>query len=215
MSGKPGPIELRNARSSRSGVTDGHIIDLTSRAPLPWQRFSPFYPHGGIPMPFYPDRLAASVEGIWQGLKRFEFEDRIDKRCFENRSMQGLKRTSRAKGQAGRPRGRVLGHQMGCREDILLDYVAARVLIYLPAYRWVLEHHLRVELGQLRDMAERGPLVLLDYSTMDDVTRTDRPLSHAGLVRAWLQQRWPAPELELPPAVRAVIEEEGKKGAAP
>ena len=54
---------------------DVHILDVTSSGPEPWVRFSPFYPHGSIPVPFSPGLLSASVEGIWQGLKVFEFMD--------------------------------------------------------------------------------------------------------------------------------------------
>ncbi len=51
------------------------IFDLTSKGPEPWVRFSPFYPHGGIPIPDTPGAFAQSVEGLWQGLKVFEHED--------------------------------------------------------------------------------------------------------------------------------------------
>ena len=48
------------------------IIDVTSRGEEPWIRVSPFYPHGGIPVPFSESMFSASVEGVWQGLKVFE-----------------------------------------------------------------------------------------------------------------------------------------------
>src|SRR5215475_9246090 len=105
------------------------VVNVTSKANLPWRRFSPFFPHGGIPIPFWPGRTAQSVEGIWQGLKRFENEDCVDTEIFENRTMTGLKRTGRARGKLGTPRGRVLGHQCGEHRDILLNYLQARVLI--------------------------------------------------------------------------------------
>lgn len=31
---------------------DPAIVDVTSKGPEPWVRFSLFYPHGGIPVPF-------------------------------------------------------------------------------------------------------------------------------------------------------------------
>ena len=46
------------------------IVDVTSKGPMPWMKFSPFYPHGGIPVPFSPGYVSESVEGIWQGLKK-------------------------------------------------------------------------------------------------------------------------------------------------
>lgn len=48
------------------------IIDVTSRSSEPWVHFSPFYPHGNIPVPLSPGYVGESVEGIWQGLKVFE-----------------------------------------------------------------------------------------------------------------------------------------------
>lgn len=48
------------------------MLDVTSKGPEPWQRFSPFYAHGGIPVPFSVGLAGVSIEGIWQGLKVFE-----------------------------------------------------------------------------------------------------------------------------------------------
>ncbi len=164
-------------------------IDLTSRAPEPWVRFSPFYPHGGVPVPLSPGRTAQSVEGIWQGLKVFETAD-VDLEKFENTTMRRLKRTVRKF-------GRCLGHRAGVDGDQLLDYIPARHAIYLPAYRWVLEHKLQEEIAALRELAARTdpelPILLLDYETNTDVNNRAKPLSHAGLVMHYLLGRWPEP----------------------
>src|SRR5690242_21207159 len=90
------------------------IFDLTSRGPLPWVRFSPFYPHGGIPVPFSPGQTGASVEGIWQGLKVFARQD-VDPSKLANTTMRGLKRSARQLGA-------VLGHRAGIEGDRLLAY---------------------------------------------------------------------------------------------
>jgi hypothetical protein len=92
---------------------------------------SPFYPHGGIPVPFTPGAVGASVEGIWQALKVFEGAD-VDEAKLDVTSMVGLKRTVRR-------HGAVLGHRRGVHGDALLGYEAARRQIYLPSYRWVLD----------------------------------------------------------------------------
>ena len=64
-------IVICNRRTSLEKIQQRHphaaIFDVTSRGPQPWVRFSPFYPHGGIPVPFSPGRVSASVEGIRQG----------------------------------------------------------------------------------------------------------------------------------------------------
>ena len=84
------------------------ILDVTSRGPNPWIRFSPFYAHGEIPVPLMANRTAQSVEGIWQGLKVFESSG-IDESKFDVTSGRGLKRTVRK-------HGRVVGHQKGNEE---------------------------------------------------------------------------------------------------
>lgn len=158
------------------------VLDLTSKGVEPWVRFSPFYPHGGIPIPNTPGQSAQSVEGLWQGLKVFERED-IDPRKWAITDMAGIKR-------GGKSRGGVRGHRFGVGSDVLLGYRDARVRIYLPAYRWVLEHRLTAEVEQLRRLTGET-LVLLDYETNPDVDDLSRPLSHAALVKLHLDGAWP------------------------
>ena len=156
---------------------------MTAKGPKPWVRFSPFYPHGQIPIPLSPGRFGQSVEGIWQGLKVFESED-VDPSRFEITAMKGLKRTVRKY-------GKVRGHRAGVLGAELLDYETARRRIYLPAYRHVLERALTDELQKLKAAAAKGPVVLLDYEVNTDLSDLSRPLSHAGLIVAYLEDRWP------------------------
>jgi hypothetical protein len=160
------------------------VIDVTSKGDEPWVRFSPFFPHGGIPIPNTPSLTAQSVEGLWQGLKVFERED-IDPCKWAITDMSHIKR-------GGKSRGAIRGHRFGVGSDILLGYREARFRIYLPAYKWVLEHRLVSEVEQLRRLAANQPLVLLDYETNADVNDLSRPLSHAALVMHYLQGSWPA-----------------------
>jgi hypothetical protein len=159
------------------------ILDVTSKGPDPWVRFSPFYPHGGIPVPKSPGQTAASVEGLWQGLKVFEKED-IDPSKWRITTMRGIKRS-------GRSRGAVRGHRHGVGSDVLLGYRDARYRIYLPAYRWVLENRLVAEVEQLREHARERTVVLLDYETNGDVDDLSSPLSHAALVKWFVEGSWP------------------------
>ena len=159
------------------------VLDVTSKGEGPWVRFSPFYPHGGIPVPNSPGTLAQSVEGLWQGLKVFERED-VDPSRWQIKDMRGIKR-------AGRARGQVRGHRFGVGSGVLLGYRDARYHIYLPAYRWVLENRLAAEVQRLREAAARGPVVLLDYETNGDAEDLSRPLSHAALVQHYLEGKWP------------------------
>ncbi len=163
------------------------VIDVTSKGPQPWVKFSPFYPHGNIPIPFAYEadnvKTAQSVEGIWQGLKVFETAD-IDEIVMHLKNMRGLKRTQKRFGQT-------LGHRAGLNGEKLLPYLEARRLIYLPSYRFVLQHHLQTELQVLSDLAEAQTLILLDYETNADPHNPAKPLSHAALIRAELLGQWP------------------------
>lgn len=154
------------------------VVDVTSKAENEtWRRFSPFYPHGNIPVPGMIGHVGQSVEGIWQGLKVFEHEG-ADLKKLKTRSMVGLKRPVTEK------RGRVLGHTWRDGGEVL-GYVEARKRIYLPAYDHVLESHLQNELTLLRGLlheSQKG-LVLLDYETNEDVEDTHRPLAHASLIK--------------------------------
>lgn len=177
-------VHIESRRTSPATLAKRHpgagVVDVTSKGPEPWVRFSPFFPHGGIPIPGRAD-AAQSVEGLWQGLKVFEREG-TDPRKWALTTMSGIKR-------GGASRGPVRGHQFGTE---LLDYRAARFRIYLPAYRWVLENRLSCEVAALRQLAGAGPLVLLDYETNADPNDLSAPLSHAALVRAFLEGAWPA-----------------------
>lgn len=116
------------------------------------------------------------------GLKVFEKEG-IDPKKWAVTNMSGIKRS-------GRSRGKVLGHRFGLNSETLLGYLDARRQIYLPAYCWVLENRLQKEIAQLRDMVNRGDLVLLDYETNGDVNDLSSPLSHAALVKMWIEDHW-------------------------
>ncbi|SRR6266508_2610726 len=164
---------------------NAHILDVTSRGLQPWVKFSPFYPHGNIPVPLSPGYFAASVEGIWQGLKVFDHAD-IDLNSFANTTMAGLKRTTRAHGP-------VRGHRAGVSSTALLSYRDARYQIYLPAYRWVLDHRLQTELEQLQHVSHSQNVILLDYETNGDIENLTKPLSHAALIVKYLANRWPEP----------------------
>jgi hypothetical protein len=96
-------VEVASKRRRTAFPATTVVVDVTSRGPEPWVRLSPFYPHGGIPMPLSPGDVGASVEGIWQGLKVFADAD-VDASKLTVTKMTGLKRTVRKFGP-------VLGHR--------------------------------------------------------------------------------------------------------
>ena len=165
----------KTLESLKAQYPDAMIIDVTSHAQDEFVKFSPFYPNGGIPVPFTDD-IAVSVEGIWQGLKVFEDAD-VDTSFFSKRDMKNLKRTVRKYGPC-------LGHRKGVHGEELLGYIEARKHIYLPCYKWILEN-------KLQKLVAAKPVVLLDYNTNPDVNNPKKPLSHASLIKAYIEGNYP------------------------
>ena len=126
-----------------------------------------------------------TVEGIWQGLKVFETTD-VDASKLLISNMKGIKRSARKY-------GKVLGHRAGFFGDKLLSYGEARRQIYLPSYQWVLDNSVQDLLKKLElEYLDIGKtVVLLDYETNCDVDNLSRPLSHAGLIKLYLESNWP------------------------
>jgi hypothetical protein len=159
------------------------IADVTSKATTGLVKLSPFYPHGDIPVPFSEGYTSECVEGIWQGLKVFEGAD-IDISLFKNDTMKDIKRTVR---KYGKP----LGHRKGVHGKELLNYLEARFQIYLPSYKWILENKVKDIINKLAEASKDKDIVLLDYETNCDVFNTRKPLSHAGLIKAYVEKNFP------------------------
>lgn len=167
---------------------DAIIADATSHATDGLVKLSPFYPHGNIPIPFTDGMTATCVEAVWQGLKVFENVD-VDVEMFKNDTMKNIKRTVR---KFGRP----LGHRKGVHGKELLDYTTARMEIYVPTYKWMLEHYCMNIIERLRVANKTKTIVLLDYNTNCDLKDTSKPLSHAFLVKAYAEGLYPFGENE-------------------
>lgn len=159
------------------------LVDVTSKATDSLVKLSPFYPHGDIPVPFSEGVTATCVEAIWQGLKVFETTD-VDTQLFRNASMKNIKRTSRKYGVP-------LGHRKGVHGTELLSYLEARHTIYLPVYKWMLENKVTSILERLREASKTKTIILLDYNTNCDVNDLKTPLSHAFLIKAYIEGLYP------------------------
>ena len=166
------------------------LADVTSSAKDGLVKLSPFYPHGGIPVPFSDGFTATCVEAIWQGLKVFEGCD-VDIQMFKNDTMKNIKRTVR---RFGKP----LGHRKGVNGTELLGYIEARKQIYIPVYRWVLENKVVGIIERLREASKTKTIVLLDYDTNADVENAKKPLSHASLVKAYAEGIYPYDDVDVP-----------------
>lgn len=166
------------------------LADVTSGAKDGLVKLSPFYPHGGIPVPFSDGYTATCVEAIWQGLKVFEDAD-VDVQMFQNDTMKNIKRTVR---RFGKP----LGHRKGVNGTELLGYIEARKKIYIPTYRWVLENKVPHIIERLREASKTKTIVLLDYDTNADVENAKKPLSHASLIKAFVDGIYPYGDVIIP-----------------
>lgn len=162
-------------RESKSRVPEDELwIDVSSSAEYPFNQLSPFYPHGGIPIPGKPGALSDSVEGIWQGLK--VIRGKTAPRFFQG---TGQKRGG----------GKPSGHQFGDQKR-LLGLVEARQKIYIPAYRWTLENRVEPDvLKQLIDNCFRGVTQRL-YDREDNASiHVDQPLSHAKVLVDYVNEQ--------------------------
>jgi hypothetical protein len=159
------------------------IIDVTSNSTGEYVKLSPFYPHGSIPVPFSDNVFSYSVEGVWQGLKVFNNEG-IDISCFSNKSMSNLKRTIK---KFGVP----LGHKKGIEGRDLFDYLTARKLIYVPTYYWMLENKATEEIEKLCNIVLSNDIVFLDFDTNSDIENLNKPLSHASLIKKFIELKHP------------------------
>jgi len=173
----------KKAATILKNYPDAILADVTSSAKDGLVKLSPFYPHYGIPVPFSEGYTATCVEAIWQGLKVFESCD-VDVEMFKNDTMKNIKRTVR---RFGRP----LGHRKGVNGTELLGYIDARKQIYIPTYKWVLENKVANIIERLREANKTKTIVLLDYDTNADVENAKKPLSHASLIKAYVEGIYP------------------------
>ena len=176
----------RKLEKVKEDFPNATILDITSTSNMRYaQILSPFYPHMNIPIPFTEGLTATCVEAVWQGLKVFDGAD-VDFATFRNDTMRDLKRTVR---KYGMPKG----HRKGAYGKELLGYFEARMLIYLPTYKWVLDnvpevHHV---VERIKEQSKIHDIILLDYNTNIDVRDASKPLSHAGLVKLYIEGNYP------------------------
>lgn len=175
---------VKSKRCNLKRLTNLHpeafVVDVTSKGPAPWVKFSPFYPHGDIPIPFSEPDTAFSVEGIWQGLKVFR-DHGVDRTKFYISSMKNIKRTIRKNGP-------ILGHQKGLFSKEILSYQDARLQIYLPSYTWVIENCLAGQIEVLKQILSEKDILFLDYQTNENIHDLRKPLSHAAIIKNYLER---------------------------
>lgn len=192
----------RKLENIQKEFPNADILDVTSTSKLRYaQLLSPFYPHRNIPIPFSDGYYATCVEAIWQGLKVFEGCD-IDINTFENDTMIGIKRTVK---RFGKP----LGHRKGIYGTELLNYFDARMQIYLPTYKWMLENVSDVKnvIQRISERAKTHDIVFLDYNTNDNFRDISSPISHAALVKLYIEGNYPSSNQSFTPMSSEEVKE--------
>ena len=129
---------------------------------------------------------------------------------FKNDTMKNIKRTVR---RFGKP----LGHRKGVYGTELLGYIEARKQIYIPTYKWVLENKVANIIERLRTASNEGKtIILLDYDTNADVENAKKPLSHASLIKAYVEGTYPygdnIPDVPTETESPKKIKKSGEKG---
>ncbi|MDE7025815.1 MAG: hypothetical protein K2O88_08055, partial [Paramuribaculum sp.] len=92
--------------------------------------------------------------------------------------------------------GKPLGHQKGVHSSDLLSYEEARRFIYLPTYKWVLDNVAEVHqmVSRIAEKSRECDIVFLDYNTNEDWQNLKSPLSHAALLKLYIEGHYPTGE---------------------
>lgn len=155
-------------------------IDVSDDAEPPWERLSPNYQHGQIPIPGMPRMLTECVQGAMEGLKLI--------------SKQGLPGKLNPGYFVGPGRERevkadewLLGWSYEGRR---LSLPEARRLIFIPAYVWTLQNKTHGVLAKLKLLGRKHDedgldLVVYDGVPGDDLDDYETPLSAAAILVAY------------------------------
>lgn len=143
------------------------FIDVSSYGSEGWNVLSPRYDHGGIPVPGMPGKVSRTLEGIWQGLKRFP-DAPEDLAMFE---------TGRPKKRRGKPLGHVY------EDKVLAGVVEARERIFVPAYSWMLANlpSAKAKYEELLVLARTHMVYIYDRDANGEI-KVDKPYAHAAFL---------------------------------
>lgn len=161
---------------------DGYefAFDVSSKSKQ-FSSFSPFNNLDNIPHPCSKDILCKSVECIWQGSKVFSLENPAPDYFV----LFGKKSFMKNKGK--KPLGTWAGGH-----DIITNVGDARRTVYIPAYRWVLDNRLRLQVKRILKIArshQRKRMYLYDFNDNFDVDNP-APLAHCSVLAQYLNEKY-------------------------
>lgn len=149
-----------------------------------WRSLNPFTMHGhdAVPVPGQPQRGAASVEAVWQGLKIVDGSTAEE--MFNQTPHKRPPDRERGAGYSYRDSTFVLG-------GTELDMVSARLLIYLPTYLHVLEHLVPDDVhARIAEALAAGEIVAFyDWDHNFDLFDDTASYSHSALLTRYYTGR--------------------------
>lgn len=144
------------------------IVDLTTiQNGNKFNKLSPYYPHGGIPIPNTPNLQLDSVNEVWQKLYDKGNERNKDDVCKSIRFKKGL------------------------HINEYFTYVEARQKIFIPIYCWMLENKAYKIIENLRKLLLFKAIVIIDRSINENIDDINKPLSCAFLLKAYIEGKEP------------------------
>lgn len=153
-------------------------IDVSAKTGPEWAVLTPGFDHGDIPVPGMAGTTSRTVDGIWEGLKRFE---------NQGEDLTLLDATKPKKRKLTTATGRLVGYVY--QGEALKDEVEARKRIWLPAYVWMIEHcpAAKAKFDELVEMARTQTIHLYDTEENADV-HDPRPLAHAAVLAEMVKE---------------------------
>ncbi len=153
---------------------------------------SPLYPHGfELPTTYSenaegPDsgKKAFSLEGLWEGLKSYTLDEKIDYSKF---TIQNQKISQRF------PASQLLGFHSGVHPNAaVISIVEAKAKIFLPLYRDLLDLFCAEEIAELRSLIQEGKrLIFVDKHITSDLDSDSPAICSAYLIVKYLENEYP------------------------
>jgi hypothetical protein len=153
-------------------LQDVLTIDVSSKSPE-WNVLSASYAHGDIPVPGMPGTYAQTVEGIWEGLKQFQFVGE-DLSLLESEKPKKRRQTEDS--------GSLTGYSYAGKT--INDEIEARRRIFIPVYTWMVKNApaARAKFDELVDLARTNTLHIHDGGENGNVGDEARPYAYAALL---------------------------------
>jgi len=133
-------------------VNTQQYIPIDIKDNLEWNILHPAYPHGNIPIPFFNDTYAMSVEGVWEALKLFNTCG-VDDSKFYISTMLNLRRDENYYGT-------YIGHRIG---NNILTFDKAYNVIYTELYLMILKRkNVKKIFNSLKKINIKQPILVID-----------------------------------------------------